>query len=260
MIRLTDIKKLRNSKYIITIDNNGIQVKHTLVEETIVKNSLLSPREISKEEYNSVIIEGTIDELYNKALHFVDFQMRTISEVKKHLKKTTDDEVLINKLIQKLKKQQYLNDNNFVKEFVTQKIEFNLVGPKYIKDKLIKKGIHFDLIDAALVDFTDNLQFGKIDELIRKELKYPIKKPFKKAYMSIKGKLVNKGFSLRVIESTLSSNSDLIKENCLEEELLIKELSVLRKEYDVSDFKQKDKVIQKLLQKGYSYINIKKQL
>ena len=258
MTKIIDIKKLRNNTYLVTFNVNSVTKTHVLTEDTIIKFNILKSKDIEDKEYKKIISINEDDVLYQKALHFINYQMRTISETKKHLHKNTKDETVINRIIKKLKDQQFLNDSNYVKEYVTQKIEFDLVGPKYIKDKLIQKGIHYDLITENLITFHDELQFGKIEEIIKKETKYPIKKPFKKAYISLKGKLVNKGFSLNIIESQLTSFRDIIKESCLEDELITKELDMLLKKFDKTDFKEKDKIIQKLLQKGFDYNTIKK--
>lgn len=260
MNNIKDIKKLRNNTYIITITKNNKDNTHIISEDTIIKYDLLKPRKLTNEEYNKIIKDNEYSLLLGKALHFIDYQMRSISETKKHLRKSTKDEKLIDKIIKELKDLKYLNDNNFVKEFVNEKINFDSIGPKSIKEKLIGKGIHFDLIDDHLIKYTDNIQYSKIEDIIKKETKYPIKKPYNKAVISIKTKLANKGFSLNIIDSSIQSYGYLIKEACLEENILEKELSKLLKDYDINNYEQKQKLISKLLQKGFDYNLIKKHI
>ena len=138
MNKVLDIKKLKNNTYLVTFDVAGKTKTQVLSEETLISFNLLSLKDISKEDYKKLIKQNDDNMLYNKAIHFIDYQMRSISEVKKHLKKSTKDDTKINSIIKKLKDQQYLNDNHFASEYVTQKIEFDLVGPKYIKEKLIQ--------------------------------------------------------------------------------------------------------------------------
>jgi SOS response regulatory protein OraA/RecX len=75
--------------------------------------------------------------------------------------------------------------------------------------------------------------------------------------MSLKQKLVNKGFSLGVIESCLLSNVDLIKECIDEDSLILKQIDVLKKKYDFSIYSDRSKAIKSLLSKGFSYEVIK---
>ena len=179
MIKLVEIVQQKNHRYQLHILDKDVPKKHIVSEDVVLKNNLLRPRELTAFEYKQLISIAEYDALYLKALHYISYQMRTISEVKKHLQKDTKDEKTIDKIVKDLKKSNYLNDDLFVKEYIRQKIEFDLVGPKYIKEKLIGKGIHFDLIDQNLVLYKENYQYDKILELIKNETKYPIKKPFK---------------------------------------------------------------------------------
>jgi len=258
MNKVTDIKKLRNHQYLISLVIDGKEQKIIVVEDTLLRCNILSPREITNSEYKLLTKNKDVDLLYQKSIKFVDYQMRTISEVKKHLRKSTPDEKIIEKIIIKLKQQGFLDDYRYANEYITQKLEFDILGPRAIKQKLITKGIHYDLIDAELIRYTDEIQYNKVYELIQKETKHPIKKPYIKAVDSIKRKCVNKGFSLAIIDSSIQSYRDVIQEACDEDGLLEVEFHKLKKGVDLSDYSEKDKLIKKLMQKGFSYQNIKK--
>jgi len=260
MIFLEEISKNKGSRYLLKIRNKKEIESYLVYENTIIKYNLLSPRELSNDEYNIIKKDKTIDKLYEKALHYIDYKMRTISEVKKYLSKEVKEKEVINELISKLKMNGYLNDDLYAKTYMNEKIDYDLVGPRYIKEKLILKGIHYDIIDSNLISYKEESQFDKVFELIKKETKYKIKKPYKKAYMSLKQKLFNKGFSLGVIESSLLSNIDIIKECIDEDSLILKEIKILKKKYDFDDYQDKSKVTKSLIGKGYNYETIKKHL
>ncbi len=258
MNKLIEIKKTKKNRYLLIIKHDNKAEKHLVSENMLIKYNLLTPRTLSDHEYKIITKVKIEDLLYEKALNFIDYKMRTISEVKKRLKKETEDEELINKTIQRLKKDQYLNDNLYVETYLNEKIDYSLVGPAYLKEKLILKGIHYDLIDQHLLKFTEEDQYHKIAEIIKNETKYKIKKPYRKAYISLKRKLVNKGFSLKIIESALISNQAKIKAAIDEEPLIKKELAVLKKRYNLQNYEEKSKVIKALLNKGFDYELIKK--
>ncbi len=257
MINLIEITKSKGNRYKLIINNNSVEEKHIVSENIIIKYNLLSPRELSQFEYKTIIKVKIEDVLFEKALVFIDFKMRTISEVKKRLRKEVADEELINKVIKKLKDKKFLNDDFYVETYLNEKIEYDLVGPRQIKEKLISKGIHFDLIDQHLIKYEEKYQYDKINTIIKNEIKYKIKKPYKKAYLSLKQKLVNKGFSLNIIESSLLSNKEEIQEMIDELPLLKKELTKLLKKYDINKYEDKNKVIKSLLSKGFDYQLIK---
>lgn len=258
MINVLEIIAIRPNYYKILISNNDKEETIVISENVLIKNNLLSPREITDKEYKLITKVKDEEVIFEKALRFIDYKMRSISEVKKHILKSTQDEAVINRVITRLKQSQYLNDDLYVKTYLNEKIDFDLVGPRYIKDKLIQKGIHYDLIEQNLITFSDELQYGKIVELIKKETRYPIKSPVRKAYVSLKQKLVNKGFSLNVIESALLSNIDLIESAIDEENLLQNEIDGLTKRNPIVNRDDKNKMTKKLLSKGYDYELIKK--
>ncbi len=260
MINITSIKKLKNDKYIIETEENNKKNIHILSENTIIRYNLLSKKPLSKDEYKRIIKDSEYDLLYLKAIHYISYQMRTISEVKKHLSKDTQNEKLINRIILELKNNKYVNDSTYVKEYVRDKIEYDLVGPKYIREKLITKGIHYDLITNELLQFDEEKQYEKVSMIIDKETRYKLKKPYQKVYVQLKQKCLTKGFKSSVVESCIQNRKDDIIAMIDEEDLLGKELSKLIKNYDIKDYKQKDKLIKKLISKGYNYNVIKQHL
>jgi len=260
MIKVLEIIAIKNNKYQIIISQNEEEESIVVPESVLIRMNIFSPRVISENEYQQITKVLDEDLLLEKAYHFIDYKMRTISEVKKHLQKSTNDEEVIQRIILKLKKDQYLNDDFYVKTYLSEKIDFDLVGPAYIKQKLILKGIHFDLIEQNMAVFTDEMQYEKLFELIKKETKYPIKSPFKKAYTSLKTKLIKKGFSISIVDSAMLSNIDLIKSVIDEKQLIEKELKAMKKHHSLETWVEKDQAIKKLFNKGYDYEIIKKLL
>lgn len=260
MIKITKITPLKQEQAAIEINNNGTILPHITTLHLVMRYHLEQGKELSKEEYNRFIKDNEIDILYNKALQYISYQMRTISEVKKHLKKTTQDESTIQSIINKLKDAHYLSDSDYVAQYVQEKLEFDLVGPLYIKNKLIKKGIHYNLIDGELLTYSDDLQFEKITELLSRNIRYTIKKPYRAFIQSMKRTLLTKGFTLDIIDSAILAKQDDIMAHIDEEPLLLRDLQKLLQLHDITTYQDKQKVIQKLLRKGYSLPSIKKSL
>lgn len=257
MNKIKAIKKLRNDSYVIEIELNHITVPHIIAENTIIKYNLFNKESLTKEEYKNIIKDNEYESLYLKSINYISYQMRTISEVKKHLLKDTKNQTLINKIITELKSNRYLNDKEYVKEYINEKIEFDFVGPNYIKEKLILKGIHFDLIDEELQKYNEQIQYDKIFDLISKELKYKQKKPYQKVYLSLKQKMLSKGFYVSIVESALLSKKEDILAMIDQEDLLQKDFEKLIIKYDLSKFEEKNKLIKKLISLGHDYEQIK---
>lgn len=257
MNKIKSFKKLRNDTYLIEIETKKATIPHIISENTIVKYNLLSKEILTDKEYKKIIQSNEYEILYLKAINYISYQMRTISEVKKHLRKDTKKDSLINQIIEELKAHKYLNDRHFVTEYIAEKMEYDTVGPKYIKDKLVSKGIHFDLIHEGLLQYTEDVEYDKINQLLDKELRYKIKKTYQKAYLSLKQKLIQKGFHLNVVESSLFSRKDDIKSQIDDESLLQKDFHKVASLYDLTDYNQKTKLIKKLIAKGHNYERVK---
>lgn len=260
MNKVVKITKKRNDSYQIIIETNNEETTYIVAENTIVKYRLLEGKEFNQKELKEIIENSEYEILYLKSIHFISYQMRTISEVKKYLNKYTKKESVINKVISELKTKKYLNDLDFVTHFVEEKQSYDLVGPLYIKEKLVKKGIHYDLIDAALENYDIDLETEKICLLIDKELKYPFKKNYQKVKLSFKQKFSSKGFHLSAIECAIGEKKELITQNIDEDSLIINDIIKLRRQFNLNELGEKQKVIEKLLQKGYSYWTIKRHI
>ncbi len=108
-----------------------------------------------------------------------------------------------------------------------------------------------------MINYNENIQFDKVYELIHKELKYKQKKPYQKVYLSLKQKLITKGFSLSIIESSLLSSKDDILEKIDSLDLLKKDFYKIVDKFDLSVYEEKSKLIKKLMSKGHNYDLIK---
>lgn len=257
MIKIVKIKELKQNQAVIEVEKDGVLIPHISTIHQVYKYRFEEDQVLTVEQYNTFIKDNEFEQLYNRALLYISYQMRTISEVKKHLQAKTKDHLVIQKIITELKKHNYLNDLDYVKEYVTQRILYDTVGPLYIREKLIQKGIHFDLIDEELHRFTEELEYDKIDEIIRQQIKYPLKKTYPKVVESLKRKCVQKGFHLSIIDSVLQSSKQDILSMIDEDALIQKELRSLPKGYKKGTYEETQKLIQKLRSKGFSYEVIK---
>lgn len=260
MIKIKEISKKKQSLYQVDVLEEDKETSYTLTENTIVKYRILPNQEFLKKEFKEILKTNEYETIYLKCVSYISYQMRTISEVKKYIKKYTKKEDLIAKLIKELKEHNYLNDSNYVTQYCYEKMTYEMVGKKYIKDKLIQKGIHYDLIEDALYDYDENKEIDKICTLIDKDLKYPYKKNVQKVLQSYKQRFSTKGFALSSIEAAINIKRELISQNIDEDSLLINDIMKLRRNNQSLDYTEKQKLIEKLMRKGYLYQDIKKHL
>lgn len=176
-----------------------------LYDDTILKFSLAKGDEISEKKINEII---NFDEyIYGKKLAFdsLSYRVRTTSEIKKKLKEKKISAESTEKVIAHLNELGLLNDEEFAKQLVAEKIKRKPVGKRVLKQKLFEKGISKELSDDVLekafneIDENElaeqslNKYFPKIEHLERNEKK-------KKAFEH----LVRKGFDFDVIKEVIN--------------------------------------------------------
>lgn len=238
----------KNKKYLVSFENSDIE--YTLTEDQIVEFRIIVGNALDEKAFkklNKSISETT---LYNKTIHYIDFKPRTEKEVIKYLKDQKAEDTTIKDIIKKLIKINYLNDERYAKSFVNESIR-KQKGKNYIKQTLQDKGIEINLIQIALEEYEYSLEIEnaliKAQKLVKNFSKYPIKKQKQK----INEKLYIDGFGYDIINYAINK----IKFIDESDELLEKEYNrLVLKGFD------NNKIIQKLLAKGYDYTNIKKML
>ncbi|MEK7502329.1 MAG: regulatory protein RecX [Patescibacteria group bacterium] len=142
-----------------------------------------------------------LDKFYNKALRFLSFRPRSEYEVKQNLSKKKASENIISKVVSRLKKNNFLNDEEFVKWWIEQRTRFKPRSVRLIKIELKQKGIDKDLIDQIIDDLSltiDDLSSAK--KLMEKRARKYKGLPREEKFQKIARYLSSKGFSYDIIK------------------------------------------------------------
>ena len=92
---------------------------------------------------------------YQKALHFLSFRPRAEAEIRKNLTKHKFSEDVILEVIDRLRRNQLVDDSYFVQEWIRNRSEFRPRGRRALRMELRHKGIPHDMIDEALRDLDE---------------------------------------------------------------------------------------------------------
>lgn len=147
---------------------------------------------------------GEFEKFYNKALKFLSYRPRSEKEIRDKLKSRKASEETINKIISRLKGNNFLNDEEFVKWWIEQRTTFKPRSVKIIKIELKQKGIDKELIDetiAHLPSTIDDLESAK--KLIDKRLPRYENLSRDEKIQKIARFLSSKGFSYEIIKEIL---------------------------------------------------------
>lgn len=174
----------------------------SLYVELIYKYRLEKGQEVDKDRLIEILHEDEYEKAKNKALQSLTRAEK--SEKKMREKLLSDyDEIIVEKVIEFLKKYSLIDDGRYADRIVSNDINFKKVGRNKIKQNLYSKGIDREHIESALSEIDRDKELENAVYLAEKKMN-KIKATDKR---TIKNKLyqhlVYKGFSYDVINSAI---------------------------------------------------------
>lgn len=255
-LKIESLKKAKRKGFYDVITSEG---KYLLSENIIVQYTIINGAEFEKNEFDKIIKKNEDEKIINSVYSYIAFKMRSENEIKDYLVNKNASNLLIEKCIRDLKNLGYINDNELAKAVMNYTIN-NHKGPKALEMKLKERGIDNKIVDATCKLYDDDKENEVIsliiDSIISKYQKYPIKKQKQK----IQEKLLRDGFSSNIVFNQVSklnlvfSNDDELEKDILK---VVKTLQNYKYK-DCKDYEIKNKFINKMLSKGYSYNDISK--
>lgn len=242
-MEIKNIRKLKNGKYELTLISGDKVITY---DEVIIKNNLLYKKNITSKEIDEIEKLNTFYDIYNKAIKHISKKTRSTKEIKEYLEghdlSGKEEEELINKL----KKIGMINDEMYVKAYVSDKIHLSSDGPNKIKNELLKNNIKEEIIDEELSKIDEEELINKVKRIINKKVRTSKTSSYntrQKIYLE----LTNLGYSKELIDKCYNDDRD--DESFLERDFNKIYKDVSRKETDENKIYLKIK--QKLYQKGY---------
>jgi regulatory protein len=178
-----------------------------LYEDTLLKYGLAAGDGLSEGELNDI---RDFDEyMYAKkaAMDYLSYRIRTNAEIRRKLRSKKISERTIEKVVEHLLDLGLLNDEEFARQLVTEKIKRKPVGRKLLKQKLFEKGV-----PAATGEKVMESVFSEVNE---KDLAL---RNFTKYYKKVKDKeiterkrkvfeyLARKGFDFDIVNEVIREN------------------------------------------------------
>ncbi len=142
----------------------------------------------------------------NYSYKFLNIRPRTEKEIINKLNSKGYDDKIINNVVEKLKRIDYINDHEFCINWLNYRLKVKPVGKKRCVWELINKGVSRDLAFNTV----DNLMSNELEEKIANDLfkknfvKYKIKN---NGIKKLKMFLYRRGFSIEIIEKISKHNN-----------------------------------------------------
>ena len=171
-------------------------------EEFLKKNSIeINKMKLEKSEPSDYEALKEFDKMKSKVLKYALYKKRTEQEIRQKFEKELEENML-NDIIEVLKQNSYIDDNNYIQKTVNEFIKLKKLSIKEMKYKLLAKGLKSSLIDdyiSSNIDELNDFELNSAIELVRK----------KKSSMEeqdIRIYLMKKGYKEENIKQALLSN------------------------------------------------------
>ena len=242
-MKINKFIKDKNNKYKIIIDDE----EYKLYEDTIIDYNLLTKKDITQKELNDILVADSKLTAYYDSIKYINIRIRSEKEIREYLKKKDISNDVIDKTVNLLYENNFLNEELYLKSYINDKINLSSDGPLKIKRDLINLGLNSNDIDDYLDNIDNNIWLDRIDNIVSKK----INSNSKYSSYNLKAKLLlyltNLGYNKEDVSSIISKY-DIIDNGIYQKERdkAIKELS---KKYSGYELEQKVKM--RLYRKGF---------
>lgn len=193
-MKIIKYEKKKNGKYRVYLEEGN---KVDLYEDTIINNKLLYKKEITKEQIEDINNDNNKNDIYNRCLKHIGVRIRSKKELNEYIKRYTEDDIIIDEILEKLTNTNLINDEEFARAFTHDKLILTGWGPYKIANDLRNHNISEEIINKHI----SNIKDKDIDERINKQIQKMIKskKNSKDVRNKIYTSLLSNGYSNEMI-------------------------------------------------------------
>lgn len=137
-MKILKYKKKRNGQYELQLES---QKSLDLYEEVILQFELLLKKDISDYELEKILLSNQEYDVYYVALKSLKSRFKSVKDLRLSLLQKEYPQEYVDKAIQKLLDQGYLNDRSFAKAYINTQMITTSKGPKKLERELLDKGV-----------------------------------------------------------------------------------------------------------------------
>lgn len=257
MIKVLRTTKGKSGFYQVAF-SNGEKIR--VSEDLLLKYRLFKDAQLSAEAYRELQQNVYYDLGLQQAMNYISYQLRSEKEVRTYLRDKEIPAVDREKILQRLKELQLVNDQIYGESYVRTQMRTSDKGPIVVKQQLRQKGLSSELVDLVIHEYDPETQFDNAYHLAEKNLRKIRSKSFKETLQKIRGTLMTKGFTSEVIQLVMDE-LPLEKDDEQETAALQQEAERLwRRHQNKVPRVRNQKIKQSLYQKGYQLEDIQQYL
>jgi len=200
---ITRIVKKGKNDVTIHFDDDTVMF---LTIEVFLKSGLKKGDEISENRFSFLIEQNKLFHIKQKAFRLLGRRQHSSSELRRKLWNKDYEQKLIDEVIEDLSKNGYLDDNEFIREFVAEKSKTKNWSRKKIKSELIKRALNQNLIDKAFGEQPDESDFDNAMNVAKKKFELLSKRNLepKELRNKLSSFLFSKGFDYDLIKTVVN--------------------------------------------------------
>lgn len=141
---------------------------------------------------------------YEVAVRYLGPRPRSVSEIRRHLRSKRFDDPAIDRAIDALRAQRYIDDEAFARYWVEQRDRFRPKGERAIVSELLQKGVARETIDTVLGERQPDIELRRAREAIRRPLPRWLTLSEVDRKRKIHAYLAQRGFSYDTIDEVLT--------------------------------------------------------
>lgn len=252
-IMIKEIKRTKKGVFLILSDDQEIEI----CDDIILDFYLFKDKELNESIIKEIKKNANMQNTLKKAYAMLGRGTYTKNEIKRKLLQKKCSPAVVDQVIAKLLALHYIDDDQYVEEYVSNAKEKGL-GANKIKSVLISKGIN----DQRLmnINYSDEEELEIIKRQIPKLEKKYVNYNYQSKLQHIYDKLISLGFNKEIVQNALSNVEE--KDENKERELLKNDLLKAKRKYAkvIDKNEQNKRIISYLYKKGYSYYIISDEL
>jgi regulatory protein len=173
--------------------------------DNFLKAGLKIGQQLSETQVEDLIFKNEFQKLLDKSLRLISARPRSEKEIIDYLKRKKAPPNLAEKIIQKLKQLEQINDHAFAVWWVEQRMTFRPKGKIALLMELRQKGVEQEVSNKVIAEKVNELPLAR--RAVEKKLKIYKNLPPLEFRQKITGFLARRGFSWETVKEVIDEAS-----------------------------------------------------
>jgi len=163
---------------------------------------------LSDDDVARLQVQDKVERAYERALNFLSYRPRSEVEVRRRLRKKNVEAEIVEVVVERLTRAGLLNDREFARYWVENRLQFNPRGARALRHELREKGVPAPVITDTLVDLDEEFAAHKAAEAGARRLAHLEPPDFRRRLGAY---LARRGFSYAVVKPLVEEMLEAVR-------------------------------------------------